>query len=156
MHNIVWDADTIGELARRFGGASPAPLDPTTSVCRTLDGVALDPTEAFASVFVDRLRRVVVDAAGVVIDLGRARRFTGGARLAVQLADSHCPWPGCDVPASACEIDHSIDHARGGETHPHNGGPFCGRHNRHKQKGFAVWRDPSGVWHTYRPDGSEI
>lgn len=156
VHNIVWDADTIGELARRFGGASPAPLDPTTSVCRTLDGVALDPTEAFASVFVDKLRRVVVDAAGVVIDLGRARRFTGGARLAVQLADSHCPWPGCDVPASACEIDHSIDHARGGETHPHNGGPFCGRHNRHKQKGFAVWRDPSGVWHTYRPDGSEI
>ncbi|MEZ5246498.1 MAG: hypothetical protein R2707_15460 [Acidimicrobiales bacterium] len=42
------------------------------------------------------------------------------------------------------------------ETRPHNGGPFCGRHNRHKQKGFAVWRDPSGVWHTYRPDGSEI
>jgi hypothetical protein len=156
VHNIVWDADTITELARRFGGGHPAPLDPATSVCRTLDGVALDPSEAFASVFVDKLRRVVVDAAGVVIDLGRARRFTGGARLAVQLADSHCPWPGCEVPASACEIDHSVDHARGGETHPHNGGPFCGRHNRHKQKRFAVWRDPSGVWHTYRPDGSEI
>ncbi len=156
VHNIVWDADTITELARRFGGESPAPLDPTTSVCRTLDGVALDPSEAFASVFVDKLRRVVVDAAGVVVDLGRARRFTGGARLAVQLADSHCPWPGCQVPTSACEIDHTIDHARGGTTNPDNGGPLCGRHNRHKQKGFAVWRDPSGVWHTYRPDGSEI
>ena len=156
VHNIVWDADTITELARRFGGGPPGPLDPTTSVCRTLDGVALEPSEAFASVFVDRLRRVVVDAAGVVVDLGRARRFTGGARLAVQLADSHCPWPGCEVPTSACEIDHSIDHARGGGTNPDNGGPLCGRHNRHKQKGFAVWRDPSGVWHTYRPDGSAV
>ncbi len=156
VHNIVWDAATMEELARRFGGQQPRPLDPTTSVCRTLDGVALDPSEAFASVLVDKLRRVVVDAAGVVIDLGRARRFTGGARLAVQISDSHCPWPGCEVPTSVCEIDHSVDHARGGETHPHNGGPFCGRHNRHKQKGFAVWRDPSGVWHTYRPDGSEV
>ena len=35
VHNIVWDADTIGELARRFGGERPGPLDPTTSVCRT-------------------------------------------------------------------------------------------------------------------------
>lgn len=156
VHNVVWDAETFTELARRFAGGVPDPLDSTTSVCRTLDGAALDPSEAFASAFVDRLRRVVVDAAGVVIDLGRARRFTGGARLAVQLADSHCPWPGCDVPTSACEIDHSVEHARGGDTHPHNGGPFCGRHNRHKQKGFAVWRDPAGVWHTYRPDGSEI
>jgi hypothetical protein len=156
VHNIVWDADTITELARRFGGGPSRPLDPTTSVCRTLDGVALEPSEAFASVFVDKLRRVVVDAAGVVVDLGRARRFTGGARLAVQLADSHCPWPGCEVPTSACEIDHSIDHARGGGTNPDNGGPLCGRHNRHKQKGFAVWRDPSGVWHTYRPDGSAV
>jgi hypothetical protein len=156
VHTIVWDADTFEEMARRLSGESPLPVDPTTSVCRTLDGVALEPVEAFASVFVDSLRRVVVDAAGVVIDLGRARRFTGGARLAAQLADTHCPWPGCDVPTSMCEIDHTVDHARGGPTNPANGGPFCGRHNRHKQKGFAVWRDPAGVWHTYRPDGSEI
>lgn len=156
VHNIVWDADTITELTRRFSGEGAQPLDPTSSVCRTLDGVALDPTEAFTSVFVDKLRRVVVDASGVVIDLGRARRFTGGARLAARLSDAHCTWPGCGVPTSGCEIDHSIDHADGGETHPHNGGPLCGRHNRHKQKGFAVWRDPEGVWHTYRPDGSEI
>ena len=54
------------------------------------------------------------------------------------------------------DIDHTHDHAKGGRTHPGNGGPFCGRHNRLKQKGFAVWRDPAGEWHVARPDGTEI
>jgi hypothetical protein len=102
------------------------------------------------------MRRVVTDAAGVVIDLGRARFFTGGARLAVQLSEQHCPWPGCTVPSSRCEIDHTVDHSRGGRTDPGNGGLFCGKHNRWKQKGFAVWRDPTGAWHVLRPDGTEI
>ena len=102
------------------------------------------------------MRRVVTDAAGIAIDLGRARFFTGGARLAVQLADQHCPWPGCTIPTSQCEIDHTIDHTNGGRTNPGNGGPFCGKHNRWKQKGFTVWRDPTGQWHTHRPDSTEI
>jgi len=156
VHDIVWNHDTFEWAAAKYAGADPDPLDPTNIECRTLDGTPLEPIEAFASVFVDKLRRVVIDAAGVVIDLGRARRFTGGARLATQIADEHCPWPGCSVPTSHCEIDHTIDHAKGGDTNPANGGPCCGRHNRHKQKGFAVWRDPQGAWHTYRPDGSEI
>ncbi|MEZ5243478.1 MAG: HNH endonuclease signature motif containing protein [Acidimicrobiales bacterium] len=100
--------------------------------------------------------RYIADAGGVVIDLGRARCFTGGARLAVKLSERHCPWPGCSVPTSQCEIDHTTDHAQGGRTDPGNGGPFCGRHNRHKQKGFAFWRDPTGEWHVYWPDGTEI
>ncbi|GJM36858.1 MAG: hypothetical protein DHS20C19_02250 [Acidimicrobiales bacterium] len=156
VHNIVWHQETFEHAAARHAGTNPTPLAPTAVECRTLDGRPLDPTEAFATVFLDKLRRVVVDAAGVVIDLGRARRFTGGARLAAQLGDTHCPWPGCTVPTSQCEIDHSVDHAHGGDTNPHNGGPYCGKHNRWKQKGYAVWRDPQGAWHTYRPDGSEI
>jgi len=33
----------------------------------------------------------------------------------------------------------------------------CPRHNRWKQqRGFRTQRDPTGRWHTYRPDGSEI
>ena len=40
---------------------------------------------------------------------------------------------------------------------PDNGGPACARHNRWKQQhGFRTWRDPTGQWHTYRPDGTEI
>jgi len=156
VHNIVWNESTFEEALRRLAGEEAQRLDAAEVVCRTLDGVRLEPVEAAANALVSKMRRVVVDAAGVVIDLGRARFFTGGARLAAQLSDSHCPWPGCSVPTSRCEIDHSIDHADGGLTNPGNGGPFCGKHNRHKQKGFTVWRDPSGEWHVHRPDGSEI
>jgi hypothetical protein len=156
VHNVVWNDVTFEEMLRRLGGEHPQPLDPADVVCRTVDGVPLEPMEAAANALVTKTRRVVTDAAGVAIDLGRARRFTGGARLAVQLSEQHCPWPGCSVPTSRCEIDHSVDHADGGRTNPGNGGPFCGKHNRHKQKGFAVWRDPTGEWHVYRPDGTEI
>lgn len=156
VHNVVWNDVTFEEMLRRLGGEDPQPLDPGDVVCHTVDGVPLEPMAAAANALVTKMRRVVTDAAGVVIDLGRARRFTGGARLAVQLSERHCPWPGCSVPTSQCEIDHTTEHAKGGRTNPGNGGPFCGRHNRHKQKGFAVWRDPTGEWHVYRPDGSEI
>jgi hypothetical protein len=143
-------------MLRRLEGAEPEPHDADTYRCETLDGVPLEPVEAAAASLVQQVRRVVVDAAGVVIDLGRARAFTGGARTAVQLSTSHCPWPGCPVPASHCEIDHTHEHAKGGRTNPGNGAPFCGRHNRWKQKGFTTWRDPTGDWHVHRPDGTEI
>jgi len=156
VHNIVWGEGTFEEMARRLSGAAPRPLDPASYKCETIDGVPLEPIEAAANALVQKFRRVVVDAAGVVIDLGRARTFTGGARLAAQLSANHCPWPGCAVPATRCEIDHTHEHAKGGRTNPGNGAPFCGRHNRWKQKGFSVWRDPTGEWHVYRPDGTEI
>ena len=156
VHNIMWSADTYQQLLSRLDGGPAEPLDPQTYRCETSDGIKLEPVEAAANSLVHTVRRVVVDAAGTVIDLGRARRFTGSARTAARLSATHCRWPGCVVPASHCEIDHTIEHARGGRTDPGNGAPFCGRHNRHKQKGFTVWRDPTGHWHTYRPDGTEL
>ncbi|MCU1361343.1 MAG: hypothetical protein JWN99_2632, partial [Ilumatobacteraceae bacterium] len=52
--------------------------------------------------------------------------------------------------------DHTIDHQHGGHTSTHNGGPMCDFHNLTKNRGFTVWRDPTGYWHTYRPDSTEI
>ena len=131
--------------------------------CSTLDGHPVEPTEAVAASLVGKLRRVVVGADGVVIDLGRAQRlFTGSARLAAQLGNTECFWPGCHVPVSQCQIDHLVpfserdDGGGGGRTNPDNGGPACGKHNRHKEHGYQVWRDTDGRWHTHRPDGTEI
>ncbi len=156
VHCIVWSAAAYEGMVRRLDGDHCAPIDPDTYRCETIDGVPLEPTEAAATSLVGKLRRVVVDAAGVVIDLGRARCFTGNSRTAVQLSTSHCLWPGCAVPVTHCEIDHTVEHGIGGRTHPGNGGPLCGRHNRHKQKGFTISRDAVGLWHTFRPDGTEI
>ena len=176
VHNIVWSADTYLGLADLLG-ADAAALDPHWSAsltnpgveraawcnpdtyrCSTLDGVALEPLEQFFSSLANHVRRVIVSTKGVVIDLGRkARLFTGSARLAAQLQSPHCVWPSCDIPTTRCEIDHLHDHAKGGATNPGNGAPLCGFHNRWKQKGFSITRDPdTGRWRTYRPDGTVI
>ena len=163
--NLVIDDTTYQRtLEALITGIRPEadPGDPSYR-CSTIDGHPVEPTEAVAASLLGKLRRVVIGADGVVIDLGRSvRLFTGLARLAAQLANTECFWPGCHVPVSQCQIDHLVpfserdDGGGGGRTNPGNGGPACGKHNRHKEHGYTVWRDTHGRWHTHRPDGTEI
>ena len=155
-HDIVWSHDAYEAMLRRLDGEAAAPLDPETFRCETLTGTSVEPYEAAAHSLVSSVRRVIVDAAGTVIDLGRARSFTGSSRKAAKLQAKQCVWPGCRVPVDRCQIDHTHRHADGGRTNPGNGAPLCGRHNRTKEHRYTVWRDPAGEWHTYRPDGTEI
>ncbi len=156
VHNIVWSKETFEEMARRVATGEIEPIDPELFRCATIDGVQIDPYEAFASALNSRIRRVLIDSSSVVIDLGEARFFTGLARHAVKLGFTECVWVGCHVPSRQCEADHLVEHSRRGRTNPGNGAPLCGRHNRWKQKGFSVHRDQAGGWHTYRPDGTEV
>ncbi|MEZ5408596.1 MAG: DUF222 domain-containing protein [Acidimicrobiales bacterium] len=176
VHNIVWSAETYRAMVELLGSDDAARdthwsatltdpkaqrglwCNPDTYRCSTLDGVPLEPVEQFFSSLANEIRRVIVNTKGVVIDLGRkARLFTGSARHAAQLQSPHCVWPGCDHPTTRCEVDHLHDYNNGGPTDPANGAPLCGFHNRWKQKGFSVTRDPvTGRWRTYRPDGSPI
>ena len=160
---VIDDATYDRTLTALATGVRPA-ADPDDESyrCSTLDGHPVEPTEAVAASLLGKVRRVVVDVDSVVIDLGRSRRlFTGSARLAAQLANTECFWPGCHVPVTHCQIDHLTpfterdDGRGGGRTNPDNGGPACGKHNRHKEHGYTVWRDSSG-WHVLRPDGTEI
>ena len=175
VHNIIWDGETFEAMAEKFfvdaDDTHPAESVAADSAdrehphdceeadkigCQTIDGVVVDPTEMFAVSIISKIRRVLIDTKGTVIDQGMARRFTGSGRLAVQLAHTRCVWPGCCAPTSRCETDHLLEHASGGRTNPENGAPLCGKHNRWKQTGFTIWRDPTGTWHTIRPDGTEI
>lgn len=156
VHNIVWNQETFEHHLSKLFGGDPEPLDDDLHKCHTLAGIPIDPTEAIASTLLSKVRRVVLGADSAVIDLGIARFFTGNARHAVQLQHTHCVWPGCCVPVTDCEADHLVEHSRGGRTNPGNGAPLCGKHNRWKQKGFTIWRDQAGKWHTIRPDGTEI
>ena len=103
---------------------------------------------------------MIVDADGVIIDLGRRSRvFTGSAREAARLQaamdlDGRCLWPGCGH--HYCQVDHTEPWPDGGRTDLRNAGPLCPRHNRFKTRGYRTWRDAEGVWHTQRPDGTEI
>lgn len=124
----------------------------------TTDGVPVDLYLIVAAAINGRVRGIVADASGVVLDAGRTRRFfTGAQRDVLMSLWLRCYWPGCDVPGEHCQIDHLIGFTRhGGETRSRNAGPGCGRHNRDKEEGFSVWLDDEGVWHVYRPDGTEI
>ena len=33
---------------------------------------------------------------------------------------------------------------------------MCNHHNLRKNLGYQTWCDPTGYWHTHRPDGTEI
>ena len=156
VHNIHWSAAAYEEMLAAMDHDRAPRFDPDTFMCRTEDGHDVDPTEAAANSLLHKVRRVIVNAAGVVIDLGRARRFTGSARTAATATYTHCIWPGCHAPASRCEIDHLHEHGKGGSTTQANSAPLCGKHNRWKQKGFRIQRDPTGTWHTTRPDGSQL
>ena len=157
VHNIVWEAGTYEEMIRRYAGADPAPLDPDTYRCSTIDGDPINPTEAFIDSLTGAIRRVVIDARGVVIDMGDARLLTGLARQAMQMTHDECDWVACHLPMSACQADHLVPHAEGGPTNQENTRGFCKHHNRTKERGYTVWRDKiTGEIHIITPGGEQI
>jgi hypothetical protein len=66
----------------------------------------------------------------------------------VRARDLTCRWPGCDVPAVDCDIDHTIPHDKGGPTHASNTKCYCRIH--HLLKTFWGWREQQ------LPDGTLI
>ncbi|WP_344601133.1 HNH endonuclease signature motif containing protein [Sporichthya brevicatena] len=64
------------------------------------------------------------------------RRFPRqGLRRDTQLRMTTCQGPGCRLPAARSEIDHTLDHARGGLTLAGNLGPLCEHDHDLKTKG---------------------
>ena len=136
-----------------IGGAVP----PGMRLCETVDGVPVDPADMLVAALTGYIRRVVVDSAGRVIDLGRrCRLFRGAAREAVLLGGHACNVPGCGLHVPNLHIDHIAPWAQAGHTNPGNGAPECPHHNTVKHTlGITVTRDETG-WHFYRADGTEI
>ena len=85
------------------------------------------------------------------------KRFAGAAlRRTIQIRDTHCVGIGCRAPATASEIDHLRDHAKGGPTDEENEAPACTYDHTVKHKaGWKVKRTEHGyLWtnrlgHTY-------
>lgn len=82
--------------------------------------------------------------------------YVPSAKLAefVRWRDMTCRAPGCDVPASQCDIDHMIPYGDGGPTHASNLNCKCRSH--HLMKTFFGWREkqlPDGTIIFTLPDG---
>ena len=158
--NIIVDQQTFEDhLRAAAGGPPPPPADPsdTSRRCETDTGAPVDPTHAVAAAIVGSVRRVVMNSAGVIIDMGRKSRcFTGSARVAAFLQGGRrCRWPGCGRNFGI-QIDHATDWQNHGLTDTCNADPLCTWHNPFKNNGYRITRDDTGRWHTYRPDGTEM
>ncbi|HSK59390.1 MAG TPA: HNH endonuclease signature motif containing protein, partial [Actinomycetospora sp.] len=78
------------------------------------------------------------------------RRFPGSALARwVAVRDRSCVGPGCTLPAHGADIDHTVDHVRGGPTADGNLDPMCPHdHHLKHEGGWALWQVAPGrfVW----------
>jgi hypothetical protein len=127
--------------------------------CLTTGGVPVDPADAVVASIIGQVRRVLIDRRGDhrprtpipgVCRLRQGRRPVARGfrrRRAMSVAGLRATtMPGRPHPRVAPRWGHRAAQR----------GPLCARHNRFKSRGYRCWRDPTGAWHTYRADGTEI
>ncbi|TDK85235.1 HNH endonuclease signature motif containing protein [Mycolicibacterium mucogenicum] len=143
---------------------SPAPAPPRppapvrTPVGYVLGGGVIPPTVLADLVARGAKVRSVASAA----DLDEVPRYRPSAAMDefVRMRAMTCMFPGCDHPATASDIDHTVPWPAG-PTHPGNLNPKCRKHHllktfyggpdgwqdRQQPDGTIVWTAPTG--HTY-------
>lgn len=134
------------------------PAEEMQQRCETSTGVVVDSHTALVALIRGRVRRIVIDANGVIINQGRTNRlFTGYARSAALLLATTCTHLGCDLPAELCDVDHLDSHSEGGATDQHNASPECNSHNLFKHRaGWGARRATNGRIYHVRPDGTAV
>ncbi len=112
------------------------------------DGTEISPTLARVLACDAGIIPAVLNSHGQPIDVGREQRlFKGGARIAVEIRDGGCTWPGCSRPASWCQIHHLIPWQAGGRTDQVNGGLFCWIHHREIEKSeWEAFHHRGRIW----------
>ena len=144
--NVVVDHDTLN--GHTLDGR---PLD---SVRCALARFGIIPAETARRLACDcHVGRVVLDAAGEVLDLGRTQRVPNRAlRRSLEIRDQGCVWPGCDRPARWCDAHHLTWWEDGGPTNPDNCVLLCRRHHIHVHElGWRIDRDPTGGYEVTPP-----
>ncbi len=127
----------------------------------TLAGLAERPGEipGFGPVIADIARRLALEY-GRTWQVTLTRRgepvWTGVTRRRPQTALARrirsrwprCVFPGCRMPARACDLDHIHPWAEGGPTCEHNLIPLCRHHHGLRDRGWSYVRRPDGtvVW----------
>jgi len=104
-------------------------------------------------------RKQKVDAQGVTLNFGRARRcYSENQRQEIATRYSRCVVGGCTVPIRDCEIHHQDVWLGDGETDVKRGVPLCRRkhHPQVTEGGFTLERSPGGGFHLMAPPGAEL
>lgn len=158
--NVVVTRQAFERHLAHAAGLPVDPIDPASAeehACRLADGTPITGQKLIQLALRGVVQRVVLDSPSVVTDVGRPQRlYTGPLRRAILSVVPYCTFPGCDTPATRCEVDHRHRWADGGRTTPENGAALCDRHQKLKEHGFTDRRDPDGTWTWHRPDGSRL
>ncbi|WP_218038709.1 HNH endonuclease signature motif containing protein, partial [Acrocarpospora pleiomorpha] len=137
---------SVGEACRTCGHA-PDRLAPGLLIAT---GQLLPISDVHRLARTSRLVRMVVDAKGRVLDMGRAVRLaTPAQRQAILARYATCYRDDCAIPADMCEIDHVKGWAEGGTTDLDLLAPACTWHNRDKAahpERYCVRRNEDGTW----------
>ncbi|MBZ4486783.1 HNH endonuclease [Microbacterium sp. cx-55] len=111
------------------GDDGPAELDRSGPIDAATARLLAGSATGWERIFTDRIT-------GCVLAVDRYRP-TEQMRRALMVRDGHCRFPGCRMPASRCDLDHTVDHALGGPTAVCNLAHLCRRH--HSLKHATAW-----------------
>jgi len=103
------------------------------------------------------LQRMLIDAEGIILDLGRAVRFATLQQYKALVArDGCCTEEGCRIPAAWCDLDHFLPWEEGGETNLENMRLLCRFHHtlRHLKGVRVSGTATDGFIHL--PDGTTL
>lgn len=140
LADLVITAVATGQLPTLSGATAALQIDVPLA---TLAGHSFEPARVTTSASwltpatAERLacdasiRRLLLDPAGLPLDLGRSvRLFTAAQRRALTHRDQGCRFPACTRPATHTDAHHLIPWAKGGTSDLSNGLLFCRHHHR--------------------------
>jgi hypothetical protein len=151
-------------LGRHAGPADAAgrPPSPATRdrLRRALLGLAantLSGPDGLAARLRAALDGIPLTTVSLPLDIGAATEtIPAHLRRAATTRHPHCAFPGCDQPATVCDIHHIVPRSRGGPTSLPNLVPLCGFHHLtaiHRW-GWTLTLHPDGTTTATSPDGT--
>lgn len=128
------------------------------SVCEFVNGAAVDVATVRSLATQHGVVPIVIDGAGMPLDVGRSRRLaTTAQRSALAAVHATCMVPDCDATFDRCDIHHLQSWESGGSTDLANLGPLCSACHHHvHDRAWQIELDADRKVTVTRSDGTVV